>query len=569
MSDDGIEWDVVTDCVMVGSGGGSLCAALVANSAGLQTLVLEKAEVIGGSTAMSGGVLWLPDNPVSRRAGVQDSRADALQYFDSLVGHEHPSTSQPRVDAFLDAVEPMLTFLERAGVPFRHCEGYSDYNDELPGGKARGRSIETDLFDTTSLGPWQKRLRVSATLPPIPMYTSEVAPAVLGGRTMRSAWTAVKVGWRMARAALRRRTVYGSGVALQGWMLTATLTADIPIWVSTPVQELIRDRDGRVTGVTVNRHGRTLRIRANRGVLVNSGGFSHNEAMRSKYGRQPSSTAWTVANPGDTGEVIEEAMRIGAATDLMDEAWWIPISVHPDGSPLYAVYERSKPHAILVDSSGQRFVNEAASYMFVGQAMYERNKLVPAVPSWWIMDSRNRARYLWGLCPGGVTPKKWHTSGYMKKAATIEELAEKCGVDPAGLTRTVKHFNESAIHGLDPNFHKGERAYDRYYGDPRNMPNPCVGPVDKPPFYAVALYPGDVGTCGGLLTDDRARVLDDKGQVIAGLYATGNCTASVMGRSYPGAGASIGASFAFGWIAAQHMSELAKSSSAMETTTQS
>jgi 3-oxosteroid 1-dehydrogenase len=279
--------------------------------------------------------------------------------------------------------------------------------------------------------------------------------------------------------------------------------------------------------------------------------------MRSKYGRQPSSTAWTVANPGDTGEIIEEAMRIGAATDLMDEAWWIPSSVQPDGSPLYAVYERSKPHAIMVDSSGQRFVNEAASYMFVGQAMYERNKTVPAVPSWWIMDSRNRARYLWGLCPGGVTPKKWIASGYMKKAATIESLAHKCGVDPAGLARTVERFNESAIDGLDPDFHKGERAYDRYYGDPRNKPNPCVGPVDKPPFYAVALYPGDVGTCGGLLTDERARVLDDEGQVITGLYATGNCTASVMGRTYPGAGASIGASFVFGWIAAQDMSESA------------
>jgi 3-oxosteroid 1-dehydrogenase len=555
MVDHGSEWDVVTDCVMVGSGGGALCAALAAASAGLQTLVLEKAEVIGGSTAMSGGVLWLPDNPVSRRAGVQDSRADALQYFDNLVGHDYPSTSQSRVDAFLDAVEPMVNLLERAGIPFLHCDGYSDYHDELPGGNARGRSIETELFDTTSLGPWQKRLRVSATVPPIPMYTREVAPVVLGGRTLRSAWTAAKVAGRMARAALRRRTVYGSGVALQGWMLTAALTADIPIWVSTPVQELIRDGAGRVTGVTVNRHGRTMRIRAKRGVLVNSGGFAHNKAMRSKYGRQPSSTAWTVANPGDTGEVIEEAMRIGAATDLMDEAWWIPSSVQPDGSPLYAVYERSKPHAIMVDSSGQRFVNEAASYMFVGQAMYERNKTVSAVPSWWIMDSRNRARYLWGLCPGGVTPRKWYATGYMKKAATIEELAEKCGVDPAGLTRTVKRFNEYAIHGLDPDFHKGERAYDRYYGDPRNKPNPCVGPVDKPPFYAVALYPGDVGTCGGLLTDDRARVLDDKGQVIPGLYATGNCTASVMGRTYPGAGASIGASFVFGWIAAQDMSE--------------
>lgn len=546
-------WDMVTDCVFVGSGGGSMCAALAVQAAGLQALVLEKSHVMGGSTAMSGGILWLPDNPVSRSAGVEDCRADALRYFGSLVGHDSPSTSRSRVNAFLDSVQPMVEFLQDKGVPFRHCEGYSDYNDELPGGKARGRSVETELFDTTQLGPWQPRLRVSATLPAIPMYTSEVAPVVLGGRTARSAWTLVKVGARMAKAALRHRKVYGSGVALQGWMLLAALRNDVPVWCSTPMKELIRDQSGRVVGVVAVRDGRALRIRALRGVLINSGGFSHNEAMRTKYGRQPASTKWTVANPGDTGEVIEEAMRIGAATDLMDEAWWIPSSVQPDGSPLYAVYERSKPHAVMVDSSGQRYTNEAASYMAVGQAMYERNKVVPAIPSWWVMDSRNRRRYLWGLMPGGITPRKWLSSGYIRKADTLAELADACGIDRQGLVETIERFNIHAVKGEDPDFHKGERSYDRYYGDPRTSPNPCVAPVSKPPFYAVALFPGDVGTCGGLLTDERARVIDQSGSVIDGLYATGNCTASVMGRSYPGAGASIGASYAFGWLAAQHM----------------
>jgi 3-oxosteroid 1-dehydrogenase len=552
------QWDVVTDCVMVGSGGGSMCAALAVHAAGQQALILEKADVIGGSTAMSGGILWLPDNPVSRRAGVDDSRADAVRYFASVVGHDNPSTSTTRVTAFLDAVDPMVDLLEAQGIPFRHCEGYSDYYDDRPGGKVRGRSIETELFDVTQLGPWRSRLRVSETLPAIPMYTSEVAPAVLAGRTLRSMVTMAKVGGRMAAASLRRQSVYGSGVALQGWMLLAALKADIPIWTSTPVTELVRDQDGRVLGVTATRHGKPVRIRATRGVLINSGGYSHNEAMRSKYGRQPSSTKWTSANPGDTGEVIEEAIRRGAATDLMDEAWWIPSSVLPDDSPLYVVYERSKPHAIMVDSAGQRYVNEAASYMEVGQAMYERNATVPAVPSWWVTDSRNRRRYMWGLVPGGVTPRKWLSSGYMRKADSLDELAAQCGIDPKGLAQTVQRFNTAAAHGVDPDFHKGERAYDRYYGDPRVKPNPCVAPVDKPPFYAVALYPGDVGTCGGLLTDENARVLDNGDRAIAGLYATGNCTASVMGRAYPGAGASIGASFAFGWIAANHMCDQPK-----------
>lgn len=545
-------WDVVTDCVFVGSGGGSLCAALAANAAGLQTLVLEKADVVGGSTAMSGGILWLPDNPVSRRAGVADSREDALTYFDRLVGHDNPSTSMERVSAFLDAVDPMVNFLEARGIEFRHCEGYSDYNDELPGGKARGRSIETALFDVKQLGPWRSRLRISDTLPAMPMFTSEVASAVLGGRTRRSLTTMAKVGARLAAAALRRQSVYGSGVALQGWMLLAALRADIPVWNSTPVTDLVLE-EGRVVGVIAERNGRSIRIRANRGVLLNSGGFSHNPDMRTQYGRVPASTKWSVANPGDTGEVLEAAMKHGAATDLMDEAWWIPTSVLPDGSPLYVVYERSKPHCIMVDSSGQRYCNEAASYMAVGQAMYARNETVPAIPSWFIMDSNHRRQYLWGLSPGGVTPRKWISSGYMRKASTLEELATQCNIDPTALAETVARFNAHAAEGIDPDFHKGDRMYDRYYADPRVKPNPCVAPLDKPPYYAVALYPGDVGTCGGLVTDECARVIDTSGQVMDGLYATGNCTASVMGRTYPGAGASIGASFAFGWIAAHEM----------------
>jgi 3-oxosteroid 1-dehydrogenase len=549
-------WDVVTDCVMVGSGGGSLCAALSANDAGLQSLVLEKADVIGGSTAMSGGILWLPDNPVSRRAGVADSREDALQYFDNLVGHAAPSTSPARVNAFLDAVEPMVNFLEANGIHFRHCEGYSDYNDELPGGKARGRSIETDLFDTTQLGPWQKRLRISETLPAIPMYTSEVAAAVLGGRTARSLRTVAAVAGRLARAGLQRESVRGSGAALQGWMFLATVRADVPVWNSTPVKDLVVE-DGRVVGVLAERNGRIIRIRANRGVVLNAGGFSHNDAMRSEFGRQPSSTKWTVANPGDTGEVIESAVKHGAATDLMDEAWWIPTTILPDGSPLYIVYERSKPHCLMVDGNGQRYCNEAASYMEVGQKMYERNATAPAIPSWFIIDSGHRRRYMWGLSPGGLTPKEWLASGYMRRADTLEELAAQRDIDPRNLVQTVERFNANAAAGVDPDFHKGERMYDRYYGDPRVKPNPCLAPLDCPPFYSVAVYPGDVGTCGGLLTDEHARVVDRDGNVIDGLYATGNCTASVMGRTYPGAGASIGASFTFGWIAAQHMARAA------------
>jgi len=552
MTGDG-NWDAVADLVVVGSGGGSLCAALAARHAGLQPLVLEKTEVFGGSTALSGGVLWLPDNPVSRRAGVEDSAADARRYFEAAVGNVGPSTSPERVEAFLRAVEPMTLFLQDKGVPFRHCEGYSDYYDELPGGKARGRSLETELFDLRRLGPWRDKFRVAGSMPAIPMHTQDVAPMSVAPHTARSVATVARIAARLAVARLTGRELRGSGAALQGWMLLAALRAEIPVRTGTPVVDLVVE-DGRVLGVEAERDGRRVRIRAEAGVLLNSGGFSHNARMREEHGPQPSSVEWTSANAGDTGEVIEAAMRHGAATDLMDEAWWIPSSVLPDGQPLYAVYERSKPHAIMVDATGARYVNEAASYMEVGQAMYARHhKTGAAVPSWWITDSRNRTRYLWGKTPGGVTPPTWIRDGYMKRARTVEELAGKIGVEPAALRATVDRYNASAVHGRDPEFHKGERAYDRYYGDPRVSPNPCVAPVSKPPFHAVALDPGDVGTAGGLLTDEHGRVLRDGGDPITGLYATGNCTASVMGRTYPGAGASIAASFVFGWLAAHHM----------------
>lgn len=550
-------WDYVTDLLVVGSGGGALCAGLAAHSRGLQTLIVEKTDKIGGSTAMSGGVLWLPDNPVSRRAGVEDSREDARNYFAAVVGDEGPATSRARTEAFLDAVEPLVEFLTDAGVPLRHCEGYSDYYDERPGGKARGRAVEPELFDTGLLGPWESKLRIAEGLPPLPAYTNDIAPLAVAPRTMKSVRTVAKVVGRYLWATARGRQVRGSGAALQGYMLMSLQRAGIPIWTDSPLADLIVE-DGRVVGGIVEHGGQARRVRARRGVLLAAGGFARNAEMRQKYGRQPSSAEWTSANPGDTGEVIETAMRLGAAVDLMDEAWWIPSSILPNGYPLFAVFERSKPFAIMVDGDGDRYCNEAASYMEVGREMYKRHEgKASAVPSWWITDSRNRNRYLWGQTPGRITPKDWISSGYMKRADTIEELAGICGIDPAHLRQTVDRYNRSAAHGQDPDFHKGERAYDRFYGDPTVKPNPCVGTIEKGPFYAVALYPGDVGTSGGLLTDEHARVVDQKGRPIEGLYATGNGTASVMGRHYPGAGASIGATFAFGWIAAQHAAESA------------
>jgi 3-oxosteroid 1-dehydrogenase len=264
----------------------------------------------------------------------------------------------------------------------------------------RGADRWTELFDVTELGPWLDKFPASVSNRPVPILTSEVACATMGTKTVAGAVTGARIAWRGIASRARGKQLKGSGPALQGWMLKAVLAAEIPVWTESPVTDLIVT-GGRVTGVLAVRTGRELRVRADRGVLLDSGGFARNERMRKEYGKAPASTAWTSASRGDTGEVIEAAVRCGAAVDLMDEAWWIPSSVQPDGRPLFAVHERSKPHAIMVDGSGQRYTNEAASYTEVGQAMYRRHETVPAVPSWWITDSRNRRRYMWGQNPPG------------------------------------------------------------------------------------------------------------------------------------------------------------------------
>jgi 3-oxosteroid 1-dehydrogenase len=248
--------------------------------------------------------------------------------------------------------------------------------------------------------------------------------------------------------------------------------------------------------------------------------------------------------------MIQAAMALGAQTDLMDEAWWMGTSMLPDGSNggMHTPNDIGKPHCIVVDKHGQRFVNESNSYMEFGKAMYTAG----AVPAWAIMDSRHRNSYPWGLALPGMTPKKLVEQGYFKKAATLAELADLCGVDPAGLVATVERFNGFARSGVDADFHRGESAYNRYYGDPTVKPNSCLGTIEKGPFYAVELVPGDVGTSGGIMTDEYARVLKADGSVIPGLYATGNSSAAVVGRVYPGAGASVGPSMTFGYIAALH-----------------
>ena len=311
--------------------------------------------------------------------------------------------------------------------------------------------------------------------------------------------------------------------------------------------------DGRVTGVRATRDGEPVLIRARRGVLLATGGFEHNEQMRRQYQREPIGTGWTTGAPGNTGDGIRAGMDLGADTALMDDAWWGP-SIALPGGPYFCLSERNLPGCVMVNGAGQRFVNESAPYVDAVHAMYDGHTPEnPHIPAWLVFDQRYRDRYVFaGLPPHRPLPRRWYAHGSVVREDTLAGLATAAGVDADGLVKTVARFNEFAAAGRDEDFGRGDSAYDRYYGDPR-LANPNLAPLDKPPFYAVKIVPGDLGTKGGLRTDARARVLRPDGTVIEGLYAAGNASAAVMGHSYAGAGATIGPAMTFGYLAVQDM----------------
>jgi 3-oxosteroid 1-dehydrogenase len=464
----------------------------------------------------------------------------------AAVGDVGPSTSRERKDAFLHGGPKLIEYLQDKGVPFVRCEGWSDYHDELPGGCPRSRSLAVELFDMKELGDWNERLR-RGPFGAVPLKSSESRRLQLAKRSLSGVFAGLGVAIRVLGMKLSGKELVGMGMAVQGRMLQLVLRHGVDVRLDAPVSELVEE-NGWIVGVVTMKEGRPWHIQARDGVLINAGGFAHNAEMRRQHGPQPSSVDWTNANPGDTGEMIQVAQNHGAAVDLMDQAVWLVTSVQPSGQRAFHVLDIAKPHCIIVDRQGRRFLDEGQSYMRNGQAMYAHQ----AVPAYAILDSRHRDWYAWSTTPPGAPPQVWLESGYMKKADSLEDLARACGIDPAGLIATAERFNGFCKTGKDLDFQRGDRAYDRVFADPKVKPNPALGPIDKAPFYAVEVYPGDVGTFGGILTDEFARVVREDGGVIPGLYATGNSTASVMGKTYPGAGASISSSFVFGWIAARH-----------------
>jgi len=537
--------------VVAGSGAAGMMAALTAAHFGLSALVIEKAGSFGGSTARSGGGIWAPGNSVLRAAGVADTPEQARAY----LAHVAEGVPAARREALLEYGPEMLGLvLAKTPVRFAWVPGYADYYPEAPGGLSAGRSIEPVPLDGRRvLGAELARLARPYLPSPVAITQAEYRWLSLG-RHPRGVRAAVRVAGRAARARLLGQRVLSMGQALAAGLRAGLVASGVPVWLDTPLAGL-EVAGGRVTGVRATRDGEPVLIRARRGVLIATGGFERDEQMRRRYQRAPIGTEWTTGAAGNTGDGIRAGLDLGAATGLMDDAWWGP-SIALPGGPYFCLAERSLPGCVLVNGAGQRFVNESAPYVDAVHAMYEGDTPEnPHIPAWLIFDQRYRDRYVFaGLPPHRPLPRRWYAAGSVVRADDLAGLARAAGVDADGLVKTVARFNEFAAAGRDEDFGRGDSAYDRYYGDPR-LANPNLAPLARPPFYAVKIVPGDLGTKGGLRTDEQARVLSEDGTVIEGLFAAGNASEAVMGRSYAGAGATIGPAMTFGYIAARTMAE--------------
>ncbi|OBJ55961.1 3-oxosteroid 1-dehydrogenase [Mycobacterium sp. 1423905.2] len=549
------------DVVVIGSGAAGMVAALAAAHRGLSTVVIEKAPHFGGSTARSGGGVWIPNNEVLKKAGVTDSPEAARTYLHGIIGDV---VEPERIDTYLDRGPEMLSFVLKH-TPLKMCwvPGYSDYYPEAPGGRPGGRSIEPKPFDAKKLGPDLPYLEPAYSKVPLNVVVlqQDYVRLNLLKRHPKGLLRSLRVGARTFWAKSTGKSLVGMGRALIAPLRIGLREAGVPVLLNTSLTDL-HVEDGVVRGVYVEdktaENAEPRLIRATKGVILASGGFERNEQMRVKYQRAPINAEWTVGAAANTGDGIVAAEKLGAALELMEDAWWGPTIPLPNG-PWFALSERNAPGSIIVNSSGQRFMNEALPYVEATHRMYggihgQGPGPGENLPAWMILDQQCRDRYLFaGLQGGQRFPRKWLEQGAVIVADTIPELAAKIGVDADGLQQTVVRFNGFARSGVDEDFHRGESAYDKYYSDPTNKPNPSLGELTHAPYYAVKMVPGDLGTKGGVRTDVHARALRDDGSIIEGLYAAGNVSSPVMGHTYPGPGGTIGPAMTFGYLAALHI----------------
>jgi succinate dehydrogenase/fumarate reductase flavoprotein subunit len=559
------EWDLEADVLVVGSGAGGMSAAITAAAAGLETMVLEKTGFFGGSTAISGGVVWVPENQGMADAGAPDEPGSALRYLREILG---PRLREDMIAAFLENGPRMVAFFQReTEVQLEPRMHGPDYRPNLDGASLGGRGLDPLVYDGRKLGEWFAKLR-----PPLPQMTAfdgmmvnraDIDHLLSVWRRWRSFLHGSKILARYASDRLRypRGTRLLAGNALAARLLRSAVDKGVSLKTNTEVTGLITG-NGAVLGAEVELEGQKLRVKARRGVVLASGGCAGNPEMRRQLVPH-AADHFSMAPEGNVGQGLAIAQKVGGIVEDSNVAnvFFAPVSVftRPDGKKIqfpHLILDRQKPGLIAVNQQGLRFVNEADSYHDFVLGMYGRKGEQPAIPAYLICDSQFVAKYGIGLVrPAPFPRRQFIKAGYLIEAATLGALAQRLDMPSANFEATIAKANRFAKEGFDPEFGKGESAYNRYLGDPAHQPNPCLGPIEKPPFYAVKVYPGDIGSSRGLRTDTHARVLDRDDRAIPGLYACGNDMNSIMAGTYPAGGITLGPAMTFGFIAGRDLAE--------------
>jgi len=550
------------DWLVAGTGAAGMTGAVVADQLGGSVMIVEKEPVYGGTTAKSGGVAWIPGNHRQAENGVEDSVEEGLTYLKGLIGD---SVSSERLHAYAKQAPQMLEFMmQHSEVDYTPLPSYMDYYEKLPGYKSGGRSMDPGKFNLHRLGREIRNMSrnhyASLMLPfNITVPESRKLQEMDWKAYLLGAWLSLRY-WLDIPARLKGRFDHRLtlGPSLVAKLRYTLLKRNIPVLLNSPMKELLV-RDGRVCGAIIEKNGLTIEVMARRGVLLATGGFSQNAALRQQYQSAPIGSDWTASAPGATGDGISMGQQVGAALDFMGSAWWSPTYILPDGRILALIAGKAYPGSIMINKKGKRFTNEAQPYEDLVKDQYASEaRGEPAIPCYLVFDATYRSKYTAGhikpskMQPDSKLPPEYFDSGMLTTAPTLRELAKKLGIDSEALVHTVNHFNSHARQGKDPLFRRGDTIHDRYYADATVQPNPSLGPLERPPFYALRCEAGDLDTKGGLKCDEFARVLDESGEAIPGLYAAGNTSAAVMGDTYPGAGATIGSAMTFAYIAAQH-----------------
>ena len=560
---DSLNWNYEFDVVVIGSGNGAMTTGLVAHDHGAKVVLIEKSDKYGGTSASSGGGVWIPNNRYAKEAKAIDSIQDAKTYIQYVS--PKGKIKEELIDVYLEKGPEMIDYLhDNSRVRYQSLEHYPDYFPDDPGGKDGHRSMEPEPVDGSLLKDEFRSLRPQhpQTVGPLGINFTQVEGQILLGAL--KGWTGLFLKlllkfifdfpFRLTSSRDRRLTMGNAGIARLKLSLN---DRNIPLWLETEFLDLIT-KENRVMGIKARKDKETVYIKANRGVVLASGGFEKNQEMRDKYLPNPSKQEWSAANLYNTGDAISASIKIGAQVHQMDSAWWSTVMIVPgEKKARLSMVDKSLPGNFCVNKEGERFSNESQNYVSFVDEMYEKyNKGNPCIPCYMIFDSEFRKKRPCGpilqssLMPDFMIPTSWWSPNFLSKANSLEELANMVGVDSKGLIKTINKVNKYSKEGKDKDFQRGDNVYDKYYGDPEVKPNPCLAEIKKPPFYCVVLYPGEMGTAGGLVIDKNSRVLDGEGNAIKGLWACGNTTTALLPR-YPGPGSTLGPAMTFGYLAAK------------------